>query len=503
MKRKTFKIVSIVSLVLISFLVIFPNVKAYSVTGEAYMLSQLRVRVWWWYQWTDRTQMRLRITANRQYDYVFGGYYLENPQFYFYSGDLNGNDDYSVKIRGFETDGQEYPIGNNRWFEVTLSVDVSIKSNSNPDNYERFIFSMTLDYNEDVTYDLDPLGGDLPGTWRHLTSESNPSSYNFQTISHDTLDWGVDEINAERVWGGTENSHTGVYGNPAGDGVKVLIIDSGIDTDHPDLQDNYVQGYDFLNDNNNPEDTNGHGTHCAGIVAAIDNYEGIIGVAPEVNLYIASYGGDEEVEDLDGMLAYIEAIQWGIDHNVDIISMSNGISALSLNFIECQYGLTKNKLKTDFETKINAAYNAGIIIFAAAGNADEDISEPEDHRYPACYSNVVTVGALNNQRERAHFSNYGSPIDIMAPGVNIYSTCTGMKDPDQDGYQSLTGTSMACPMVAGVAALLLSAFPSLKDNPNAIKTALYQTAVDLNTTGWDQYTGWGMVDAVAAVDYYS
>ncbi|MFW9979178.1 MAG: S8 family serine peptidase [Candidatus Thorarchaeota archaeon] len=282
----------------------------------------------------------------------------------------------------------------------------------------------------------------------------------------DTLDWGVDDINAEQVWGGAENAVDVVSGNIDGSGVKVCVIDTGIDVDHTDLDANYMGGYDFVNDDSNPNDDNGHGTHCAGIIGAEDNEAGVIGVAPNVDLYACKVLDSSGSGSFDDVVA---GINWAVSNGMDVASMSLGASSGS----------------TALQQACLNAYNAGVIVVAAAGNDGGAIS------YPGAYSSTICVGATDSSHNRASFSNYGSAMDVVAPGVSIYSTY------NNGGYTTMSGTSMATPMVAGVVAMILCANPSL--SPSEVVEILHTTSTDLGSSGFDIYYGYGLVNVPAAV----
>jgi hypothetical protein len=302
------------------------------------------------------------------------------------------------------------------------------------------------------------------------------------SIMEDTLDWGVDDIDAEEVWGGAENAKDVVSGNVAGQGVKVCIIDSGIDYTHPDLDDVYAGGYDYVDNDNDPLDGNGHGTHCAGIVAAEDNEEGVIGVAPYASIYSVRSLDDAGSGSLSDVVA---GIDWAINNNMDVLSMSLGASSGD----------------SALQDACDRAYNAGIVVVAASGNDGQSSIS-----YPARYSSCIAVGAIDSNHNLASFSNYGSQQEVVAPGVNIYSTMpTYSVTLNQwwygglsQNYDQMSGTSMATPMVAGVAALVLSANSGL--TASEVRTILQDTATDLGSSGWDQTFGYGNVDALAAVD---
>ena len=253
-----------------------------------------------------------------------------------------------------------------------------------------------------------------------------------------------------------------------GSGVIVAVLDTGVDTAHPDLRDNLVEGYNFVDKNSNVTDLDGHGTMVAGIIAAVANNSlGIVGVAPEVKIMplkvLTSEGGNWVDLDL--------AILYAVNHDAKIITMSLG----------GKYTL----LGTTTEAAIKYAYQHGCVLIAAAGN--DNSSEPF---YPAAYDEVIAVSAVDQNDTRAPFSNYGNYIDLCAPGVDILSTMLN------GTYAYGSGTSFAAPFVAGVAALLLSKYPSL--TPQEVAETLYDQAEDLGEKDWDQYYGWGLVNAYSA-----
>ncbi|MGV9103148.1 MAG: S8 family serine peptidase [Candidatus Thorarchaeota archaeon] len=300
-------------------------------------------------------------------------------------------------------------------------------------------------------------------------------------VLQDTLDWGVDDIDAERVWGGTEGATDVVSGNVAGAGVNVAILDTGIDYTHPDLDDVYAGGYDFVDDDSDPKDGNGHGTHCAGIVAAEDNDEGVIGVAPMTSLYAVRVLDDQGSGYTSDIIA---GIDWAVDNGMNVISMSLG----------------GGDYDSSFNDAINRAYSADVVVVAASGNDGEGTVS-----YPAAYTNAIAVGAIDSNHQLASFSNYGDEQEVVAPGVDIYSTMptysvtlTSWYYGYSNDYDQMSGTSMACPMVAGVVSLVRDANPDL--TASEVRDILQTTATDLGSTGWDQYYGYGMVNAEAAVD---
>lgn len=272
--------------------------------------------------------------------------------------------------------------------------------------------------------------------------------------------WGVAQIGSKIV------HEQGIRGQA----VKVAVIDTGIDYTHPELSGRYRGGYDFVNDDNDPRDDHGHGTHCAGILAAALNGVGVCGVAPEVELYAL------KVLNATGSGAWsavIAALDWCIDNGIQITSNSYG-------------GPSSSTLMSE---AFKAAWQAGILSIAAAGNSagGENI---DSVIYPAKYEWVVAVAATDISKARASFSSTGPTVEVSAPGVDIYSTLPG------NSYGSKSGTSMACPHVAGLAALIKSAHPYA--NNEAVRGQIRASAEDLGLPGHDWLYGFGLINAPLA-----
>ena len=281
----------------------------------------------------------------------------------------------------------------------------------------------------------------------------------------DTLPWGVDRIDAELVWGDSDGGSDIIENGNAGDGVKVAIIDTGIDYNHIDLANNYIGGHDFVNDDTYPMDDHGHGTHCAGIVAAEDNGIGVIGVAPKAHLYAVKVLGSDGSGYISDIIA---GIDWSVEEGMQIISMSlggdSGNSALE-------------------QACINAS-NAGVLIVAAAGNDGNPPARGDTVDYPARYGSVIAVAATDINDERAKWSSTGPAVEISAPGVSILSTYP------ENRLATMSGTSMACPHVTGTAALIMASNPSLSNAD--VRQILSNTADYLGDLS--KY-GFGLVDA--------
>ncbi|MBW1739913.1 MAG: S8 family serine peptidase [Deltaproteobacteria bacterium] len=311
--------------------------------------------------------------------------------------------------------------------------------------------------------------------WKLEAIESDPTvEYVEQDVYvhalQQTLPWGVDRIDAELVW--TYNT---------GAGVKVAIIDTGIDYTHPDLAANFDpvnKGYDFVDDDDEPLDENGHGTHCAGIVAARDNAEGVVGVGPEAKLYavrVLDRRGSGLLSDI------IAGLDWSVVNGMQVISMSLGTTIYSLSL----------------ETACNNAYNAGLVLIAAAGNSGDGDPSTDEYSYPAAYGSVIAVGATDSTDAAPFWSNSGPYLELAAPGVSIYSTLPTYRVTLTTfygyDYGTLNGTSMACPHVSGTAALVIASDPTLTNE--AVRLLLQSTADDLGPAGLDTVYGYGLIDA--------
>lgn len=282
--------------------------------------------------------------------------------------------------------------------------------------------------------------------------------------------WGVDRIESAVV-------HSE---NVKGAAIKVAILDTGIDYNHPDLDANYKGGINLV-DPGQPTDPfddsyNSHGTHIAGIIAAELNGEGVVGVAPAASLYA--------IKALDGAgLGYlsdvIAGIEWAIANDMDIVNLSLGLGTDSQAFREvCE-----------------RAYEAGVLLVAAAGNTG--VYGGGEVRYPALYPSVIAVGATVHDDLIYFQSARGPDLEILAPGAGVYSSIAA------GGYGYLSGTSQAAPHVSGVAALILSA--GLDDlngdgeiNNKDLRLQLQNAAFDLGNPGKDSVYGFGLVNAKAA-----
>lgn len=228
--------------------------------------------------------------------------------------------------------------------------------------------------------------------------------------------WEVTAFNLPEAWQFSQ-----------GEGVKIAVIDTGCDLDHPDLVNNLLPGKNFVKTGEPPEDDGGHGTHCTGTICAENNDIGMIGIAPKSKVIPV------KVLDKNGsgsMLNVANGIRWAADQGSDFMCLSLGCP---------------NPVK-EVEKAIDYAISKGAVVFCAAGNAGKT------HKifYPANYPQTIGIGAIDEKFNRADFSCTGDDLDFLAPGVKIFSTF-----PD-NWYKILSGSSMANPFAVGVAALVLS-----------------------------------------------
>jgi subtilisin family serine protease len=287
----------------------------------------------------------------------------------------------------------------------------------------------------------------------------------------ENLPWGVERIRADQVWD-TDWTQDFIVnpGANAGQRVRVAVIDTGI-ANHPDLTGRVVDGISYVEGKQYWEDDVGHGTHVAGTIAAIDNGDHLIGVAPRVDLYAVKVD-PYYIEQVVG------GIYWAVSKAVHIISMSLG------------YPATGNY--PSLKEACDYAYSQGVLLIAASGNEADPVS------CPAIYETVVAVGATYSNDKRWEWSNYGYPeLEFAAPGVDVNSTLPPNK------YQEWRGTSQAVPHVTGAAALVFASKVDAEYDSNGngqwdnfeVREKLRDTALDLGRPGKDGYYGYGLVNA--------
>lgn len=308
-------------------------------------------------------------------------------------------------------------------------------------------------------------------TYRRFNETTAPTTGNAPAA---TEQYALAAIGLPQAWQTTQGSPN----------IKIAVIDSGVDPTHPDLVANLLPGAAFIGSNDTTSqrpawtDELGHGTHVAGIIAAMANNIGVTGVAPFCKIL--------PVKVLD---------EWG---NGDTVSVSQGVEwATQQGAQVMNLSLRVHQRDPVMEEAINKALANNTVIVAATGN-DGGVWEA----YPAAFDGVIGVGSVDEQRTRANTSNYGNWISVVAPGVNILSTkpTYALHNNPMPGtpYELDSGTSMASPAVAGIAALMLSQNPQL--TARDVKWRIEKSATDLGEPGFDQYYGHGMVNASAALN---
>ena len=276
-----------------------------------------------------------------------------------------------------------------------------------------------------------------------------------------SIQWGLSKIKAPAGW----DQHTG---SPS---IIVAVVDTGVDTAHPDLADKIVAGYDYVNNDNDPMDDHGHGTHAAGIAAAsTNNGIGVAGVGWNVKIMpmkVLSGTGNG----YDSWVA--SGIRGAVDRGAHVINLSLGGAGFSQTL----------KDATDYAIANN------VVVVAAAGNTGSATIN-----YPAGNPNVIGVGATDSSDKIASFSTYNSTVDVSAPGVNIASTYWNS---GQHAYAYMSGTSMAAPHVAGLVGLVKSKWSTYTVSQVADRIQSYSD--DLGSPGRDDYYGYGRINAQRAL----
>ena len=276
--------------------------------------------------------------------------------------------------------------------------------------------------------------------------------------------WNLHTIQAPLAWRFTTGSS----------GPIVAVLDTGVDLYHPDLAANLIDGWNFIGGTAYPLDDNGHGTHVAGILAAVGNNGiGIAGVSWQARIMPI------KILDASGVgeaLTARDAIHWAVDNGARVINLSLGSPQPSPYLQEAvQYALSN-----------------GAVVVAAVGNVDSGSGISRGAWvYPAAYPGVIGAGATDSSNALASFSNEGPFVDVVAPGKYVLSTFRN------GSYAYFSGTSMATPHVSGLAALIWSSRSSL--SRQQVSNIILQTARDLGPTGWDPTYGYGLVDAGQAI----
>jgi minor extracellular protease Epr len=283
------------------------------------------------------------------------------------------------------------------------------------------------------------------------------SQVNITYAEGQKIDWGNNKIGASKAWS------SGLTGK----GVKIAILDTGI-SPHSDLQ--IAGGVSFKSYTSSFYDDNGHGTHMGGIIGAENNGIGSVGIAPDALIYavkVLNKEGEGEIETL------IKGIEWSIANKMDIINLS-----LSLD---------EQVDNATLRAVLDKAYNNGILIVGAAGNHGRSNGSGDTVEYPARYSPVIAVSAIDSADRRLSNSATGSLIEVAAPGANIFSTYLN------NGYANISGTSAASSYVSGNLALLKERYPGLTNQ--GIRAKLQHLTFDIGAAGKDTAFGYGLIQA--------
>ncbi|MHA7962745.1 S8 family peptidase [Paenibacillus sp. CAU 1782] len=292
----------------------------------------------------------------------------------------------------------------------------------------------------------------------YLTNDERAAKIVPNDALYSQYQWNLPSIAVEQGWTLSRGD----------EGVVIAVLDTGVQSSHPDLKGRLLDGTNIVNTGKTPDDDVGHGTHVAGIIgAAVNNGEGVAGVSwfnkiMPIKVLDSSGAGST--------YSVAQGIIWAVDHGAKVINMSLG-----------------NYAKADFlHDAIKYAYERDVVLIAASGNDNTD--RPG---YPAAYPEVFAVAATASNDQKASFSNYGDYIDVAAPGDSIASTYPGSQ------YAALSGTSMASPHVAALAGLIRSINPELSNEE--VMEIMRVSARDLGKAGKDNYFGHGEIDVDKAL----
>ncbi|MBI5623741.1 MAG: S8 family peptidase [Elusimicrobia bacterium] len=271
-------------------------------------------------------------------------------------------------------------------------------------------------------------------------------------VTKEEIPWGIQRVNAPNAWAKTQ-----------GAGVKVAVIDTGIDFNHPDLKPNFAGCYNALDAKASCMDDNGHGSHVSGTIAGALDGKGVAGVAPKARLYGVKV---LDAQGRGGLVSIIKGLVWAGNNGMQVANMSLG-APIGTVFMRAA---------------VKYATLRGVTVVAAAGNNGGKVG------CPACYGDTIAVSASDSSDRIASFSSRGSDVDLIAPGVDVKSSIPG------GGYDFYDGTSMATPHVAGLAALAVARGAK---GPEAVRAALTKAAKSIGLKPTEQ--GAGLVDASVLV----
>lgn len=358
---------------------------------------------------------------------------------------------------------------------IILNEQWGMKASAEEERRVLIGFKNTIDYQ--VIRDM---GGEILHTYDSLQAVSlKVKEENVRTArDHKKVEWieydqKVTSTQEEKTWGyQTTSPQISRSWGIRGEGVRIAIIDSGISKNHPDL--NVQGGVNVKEGETGWQDDNGHGTHVAGVINAQDNNIGVVGIAPEADIF-AVKALDSEGTGWESEI--IKGIEWAISKEIDVINLS----------------LTSCNSSIMMKEALKEAEAQGIIVVAASGNRKKCNGEYlNDIMYPGRYASVIGVGAITPDNTKASFSYGGRSLDIAGPGASVKSTYYNAET-GTNGYTLLSGTSMAAPYVSGIVALNKQAFPNF--NTDQIIDTLHSNAIDLGVTGRDDDFGSGLVQS--------
>lgn len=323
-----------------------------------------------------------------------------------------------------------------------------------------------------IFYESPNLNSENSNTISTYSAKNSINQIIYVNLERQTKPWGISTVKADNL-------------RFKGSNVKVGILDSGIDYHHNDLNvkggislvDNIVDRYGIIRSyegrmadkSNNYMDNSGHGTLIAGIIGAKDNNRGVIGIAPDAELYAIKALNNNSKGDVSKIIAGVE---WAIDNDIDVLNMSMGAHIYS----------------KPLENVLKKAYDKGIFIVAPTGN--NGYSNHSNINFPAKFSTVFAVGSIDENLKRSRFSNVGNELDIMAPGNRIISTYL------DNSYIYCRGTSMATAYITGAVAVLLSIDPTLTNME--LEEILKVSSID---SGNNHEHGNGTLDLTSATNY--
>jgi len=369
-------------------------------------------------------------------------------------------------------------------FSILLSSGISAGVSALPEQVPNTARFITLTTNSNILDVYESKGCSVKYIFEEMSAiDCPPAIGRLMGLQLDIQVFAVDIVANDQVKA-TAAQASGLNGT----GVTVAVLDTGVDSTHPDLLSSVSSGKSFVSGITSFNDDNGHGTFVSGLITSDglgDNPS--LGSAPDAEIWagkVLDSNGSGYLSDIVAAINYIADPANNLD--VDVISMSLGTGP--------PYTYKGKNCDRVYPAMTNAIKNAiakDITVIAAAGNSGNS-----GVGLPGCITNVITVGAIDFANSPAWFSSEGRSVDVVALGVSDYSTVATIAG---GGYDYGSGTSFSTPIVAGVIALIIQDDSTL--SPKQIQEALRNTAVDIGGDGFDRKTGYGLVDAVAAINY--